>query len=68
MKKLIVILSILLFAFSLKSQIIEDWTPAVALTDSLSFNSNPVVVVLVDNSSSEVFMIYEKGGLNSSQI
>ena len=60
MKKLIVILSILLFAFSLKSQIIEDWTPAVALTDSSSFNSNPVVITLQDNGSDELFMFYEK--------
>ncbi len=64
MKKLIIILSILLFTFLLKSQIIEDWTPSVALTDSSSFNSNPAIIVMQD----ELFMFYEKGPVGVRQI
>lgn len=60
LKKMLVSLSILLFVVSLKSQIIEDWTSARALTDSSSFNSNPVVCNLQDFGSGELFMFYEK--------
>ncbi len=63
MKKLIIFLLILVTVFSLKSQIIEDWTTPVALTDSSSFNSNPVVAVFpYDNP--ELYMFYEKGLIN----
>ena len=60
MKKPILILSILLFTISVKSQILEWWSPPIALTDSTSNNSNPVVAVYpYDNP--ELYMFYEKG-------
>jgi len=61
MKKSILSILIVLFAFSLKSQIVEDWSTPVALTDSISNNSNPIVVVLQVNGTDELFMFYEKG-------
>jgi len=68
MKTLLIFLSILLCTVSLKSQIIENWTTPVALTDSTSNNSNPAIVLLDDNGSQAVIMFYEKGGLGSRQI
>jgi len=68
MKTLLIFLSILLCTVSLKSQIIEDWTTPVALTDSTSNNSNPAIVLLDDNGSQALIMFYEKGGLGSRQI
>ena len=68
MKTLLIFLSILLCTVSLKSQIIEDWTTPVALTDSSSNNSNPALVVLNDNGSQAVFMFYERGNVGSTQI
>lgn len=60
MKKLIITLSILMFASSLKSQIVENWTTPAALTDSSSFNSNPVVCNFWETGSDDLFMFYEK--------
>lgn len=62
MKNLILISSIVFFAFSLQSQIVEDWTSPVSLTDSSSFNSNPVLARIEVSGSDELFMIYEKRG------
>lgn len=45
---------------SLQSQIVEDWTAPLRLTDTLSFNSNPVVVSLQDYIADETYMFYEK--------
>lgn len=60
MKKPILILLILSFAFSPKSQIVEDWAIPVALTDSIENNSNPIVIVLQDNGVDELYMFYNK--------
>jgi hypothetical protein len=56
MKKSFVFLSVVFIIISLKSQILQDWTQPVALTDSTSDNSNPVIVVWQD----ELYMIYNK--------
>jgi len=56
MKKAIIILSIIFITISVKSQFYSSWTEPMALTDSLSFNSNPSIT----NSWSYVFMFYEK--------
>lgn len=56
MKTVFTLLTVFLFTFSPEAQIIGFWTPPVALTDSTSDNSNPVVVVLQD----ELYMIYNK--------
>lgn len=56
MKKSFVFLSVLLIVLSSKSQILQDWTQPVALTDSTSDNSNPIIVVWND----ELYLFYNK--------
>ncbi|MCD4789529.1 MAG: T9SS type A sorting domain-containing protein [Bacteroidales bacterium] len=60
MKKPALIISILFLFNFLQSQSFEEWSDPVALTDSLSFNSNPVVVIMSDGFGGDLFMFYEK--------
>jgi len=60
MKKPFIILSILVIVSSLKSQIVQDWTEPVALTDSSSFNSKPLLFLTGGYGSDDLYMIYEK--------
>lgn len=60
MKKSILFISVfILFKFT-QAQFYPNWTEAVAITDSLSINSNPDIVPIMDNSGSDVFSFYEK--------
>jgi hypothetical protein len=60
MKKPLIFLSVIFVVISLKSQIVEDWTAPVALTDSLSFNSKPLLFWPYGYGSDDLYMIYEK--------
>jgi len=63
MKTIFTLLPVFLFFFfwtlSPQAQLVEDWTDPVALTDSMSNNSNPTVVI--NYGTQELFMFYEKG-------
>jgi hypothetical protein len=59
MKKTVIVCSILLITISVKSQMVEDWTSPVALTDTFSFNSKPFVFSL-DYGSGDFYIVYEK--------
>ncbi len=61
MKKLFTFITVFLLTVFLNAQLVEDWTPPVALTDSTINDSNPIVIVLEVNGIEEVFMIYDKG-------
>jgi len=60
MKTVFTLFTVLFFTFLLNAQIVQDWTPPLPLTDSMSFNSNPVVAVY-PNDIPELYMFYEKG-------
>ncbi len=59
MKKIIIFIVFLSIPVFLNAQFCE-WTDPVALTDSVSFNTNPNTIVIDDYSNSDVFMFYEK--------
>jgi hypothetical protein len=60
MKRIVIVCSILLIAMLVKSQMVEDWTSPIALTDSLSYNSNPVVFCFNEFGEGDFMMVYEK--------
>lgn len=60
MKKSILFISIFIIFKLTQSQIYPDWTEAIAITDSLSINSNPDVMTVLDNSGDDIFVFYEK--------
>jgi len=60
MKNLILpVIAFLLFHIS-HAQPQGDWSEPVVLTDSLSSNSNPNILIMGSGGGSEVFMFYEK--------
>jgi len=59
MKKITIIILFLLFPVFLNAQF-DEWTDPVALTDSVSFNTNPNIIITDDYSSGGVFVFYEK--------
>jgi hypothetical protein len=59
MKKFTIIILFLSIPFFLNAQFCE-WTDPVALTDSVSFNTNPNIIITDDYYSGDVFMFYEK--------
>jgi len=56
MKSKFIFFTLMLFTFHLEAQIMSSWSTPIALTDSTSNSSNPVIVVWDD----EVYMIYNK--------
>jgi len=60
MKKILLLLAISTCIISAKSQIVEDWTLPLAITDSLSFNSSPEVAVFNMYNNPETFVFYVK--------
>ena len=60
MKKFILFIFVFINFELSHAQFYPEWTEAVAITDSLSINSNPDVVSVLDNSSYDVFNFYEK--------
>jgi len=60
MKKLILFIFVFIIFQLAHAQFYPEWSEAVAITDSLSINSNPDVVSVLDNSSYDVFNFYEK--------
>ena len=60
MKKSILFISVFIISNLAQAQFYPDWTEAVAITDSLSINSNPNVMLIMDNSSDDIFSFYEK--------
>ena len=62
MKKLTFLISILVFPIILYSQVYEDWSAPVALTDTQSYNANPAIVNIPEYENGDTFMFYEKKG------
>ncbi|MCD4696545.1 MAG: hypothetical protein K8S16_09935, partial [Bacteroidales bacterium] len=60
MKKLIILILSFAALVSVYSQVYEDWSAPVALTDTNSFNSNPVITTIPEYGMGDVFMFYEK--------
>lgn len=57
--KTIITVHILLISLSVFSQSV-DWSDPVRLTDTVSFNSNPVIAVTPQNFEDNLLMFYEK--------
>ena len=66
MKKFTIIILFLSIPVFLNAQFCE-WTDPVALTDSVSFNTNPNIIITDDYYSGDVFMFYEKKWNEDSQ-
>ncbi|RLD50265.1 MAG: hypothetical protein DRJ05_19840, partial [Bacteroidetes bacterium] len=60
MKKVFLSISVFFIFSLLQAQFYAEWTEPVAITDSLSINSNPVVLTATVNSYNDVFCFYEK--------
>lgn len=57
MKKVILLIPVIVFSNFVFAQFYPDWTDPVPITDSLSINSNPVILTTTAN---DVFCFYEK--------
>jgi hypothetical protein len=61
MKKLsVVLLAMMLLGNLVQAQYIQGWSEPVSLTDSMSFNTNPVIVVTEDFYYGDLLLFYEK--------
>ncbi len=60
MKKIILSISVLFLIGIAQAQFYAEWTEPVAISDSLSISSNPVVLTATENSNNDVFCFYEK--------
>ena len=59
MKKLLLLIIILSY-LSINAQFYENWTEPFPITDSLSINTNPDVLVDTDILNGDVVVFYEK--------
>ncbi len=66
MKNAIFSISVFFFIGIAHAQFYPDWTEPVAITDSLSINSNPVVLTTTDDQNNDVFCFYEKRATGGS--
>ena len=66
MKKVILSISAFFIIGILQAQYITNWTEPIAITDSISLNSNPVVLTIFEDGNDDVFCFYEKRSSESS--
>jgi len=61
MKKLsVVLLAMMLFGNLVQAQYIQGWSEPLRLTDTISFNTNPVIALSEEYYSGDLLLIYEK--------
>ncbi|RKY52038.1 MAG: hypothetical protein DRP93_08850, partial [Candidatus Neomarinimicrobiota bacterium] len=66
MKNYLLLISAFFIIGIAQAQYINEWLEPVAITDSISINSNPAILIFYNEGNNDVFCFYEKRSSESS--